>query len=281
MPGPIFPFLQLPPELRLKIYELVVGGHRLLTQQNVQPFTYKRRTQLIGTTTGFQAVVNHSTIFALLRVCHQIYHEARLLPLTANTFSFSNPPSLDRFLVTTPTWQLELIRNLHLESSIAYFIDMEHWRRSSGWAAERLLGLKELILDVELLLVEAAPSGPCRSLWTEAFGDFASLKLSAVKIRVEVAFVNFDFEVEDPTEEASSDEAPDMEESDEETPDPECEPGDELQELAQEEHRIHSATDVASDVIVEGVLKDVPKKALYRIVREEAEELRMTILRLQ
>ncbi len=256
MPGAIFPFLQLPPELRLKIYELVIGGHRLLIQQNLWSLTYKRRTlPLIRTSTGCQTVVNHTTIFALLRVCRQIYHEARLLPLTANTFSFSNSKILERFLSTTPTWQLELIRNLHLEFSIAFFADMQHWRRSSARAAERLLGLKELILDVELLLVEAAPSAPCRNLWTRAFCDFASLKLSVVKIRVEVVFMNVAIEMEDTTEEESSDEAPDMGESDEETPDPESEPGDELQELAQEEHRIHSARDVASDVIVKGVLK--------------------------
>ncbi|RYN15629.1 hypothetical protein AA0120_g12343 [Alternaria tenuissima] len=73
------PLLRLPPEIRNGIYAYVFGNTRYRFQPNIRPG-------------GFPVVVKpDQTEYRhpnLPLVCHQLYHETRLLPYKLGTFSF-------------------------------------------------------------------------------------------------------------------------------------------------------------------------------------------------
>ena len=94
--------LSLPPEVRNRIYNLVLGGERLAINYEPHQHTYKQinyfcqRVHMGGGLYHHLAPVpyrhdaRHTFHLGLLRVCRQIYGETALLPYALNEFSFSN-----------------------------------------------------------------------------------------------------------------------------------------------------------------------------------------------
>lgn len=115
------PLLALPLELRLQIYTYTLALHK--------PPSPKIPTS------------NHTALFpdhistSLLLVNRQIYHEARLLPLS-NTFVFtkcfgSSVYSARKFLTRLEDWQRVALRSVVI--SIVGREIVEDWRREEGW----------------------------------------------------------------------------------------------------------------------------------------------------
>ncbi|MCJ1276344.1 hypothetical protein MMC21_004149 [Puttea exsequens] len=118
------PLLALPLELRLEIYT-----HALAIHKPTSPKT--------PTTSHTPLFTNHICT-ALLLVNRQIYHEARTLPFTANTFVFakcfsSSVFSAKKFLGRLAPSQRSLLRNI--EVAVAGREVVEPWRREDGWEA--------------------------------------------------------------------------------------------------------------------------------------------------
>ena len=181
------PFFRLPPELRLRIYELVLGGqtlhiimksqyregrHRRVpshhlcsereSEENAQtafdssdaawnaPATLHRHVRCYN---GFQGDVMLEK--SLLQSCRQIYNEANIVRYYSNTFSFLilYPHCLKLFYQQTPARYRNAIRRLHLD------IDICHGARDSEsreWAdvfrilAHQSKGIQRLYLSINL-----------------------------------------------------------------------------------------------------------------------------------
>lgn len=122
-PKPIVsPLLALPLELRLQIYTHAVTLH--------MPDSPK-----IATSDHTPLFPDHIST-SLLLVNRQIYHEARLLPLSSNTFVFtkcfgSSVYSARKFLTRLEDWQREALRNVVI--AIVGREIVESWRREEGW----------------------------------------------------------------------------------------------------------------------------------------------------
>ena len=101
-------FLRLPPEIRVRIYSLVLGGQRLWIshtgsklrrgkpgKSQLGPSSeYFNRWGKFGhfTADALSSINPFSSILhlGLLRVCRQIYTETALLPYALNTFTFKD-----------------------------------------------------------------------------------------------------------------------------------------------------------------------------------------------
>ena len=117
-------FLALPVEIRLQIYEHAVGGDWLhvgaegrSVRPCLDPRRFRLRRDVIKSSPTRQrfthALALHDRCFtacveqetsdrlclALLRVCRQVYFEARLVPFSANTFVFKQCFVLERFFL--------------------------------------------------------------------------------------------------------------------------------------------------------------------------------------
>lgn len=118
----VSPLLALPFELRLQIYTHAVALHT--------PSSIKIPTS------------DHTPLFSdhistsLLLVNRQIYHEARLLPLSTNTLVFtkcfgSSVYSARKLLTRLEDWQKEALCNVVI--AIVGREIVESWRREEGW----------------------------------------------------------------------------------------------------------------------------------------------------
>ena len=140
------PLLRLPPEIRNKLYILVLGGRTCRFKDAID------RGHAILDTKGERHV------FGLLFVCHQIYSETSLLPYSLNTFSFrefdlSLNPFLDhrRFSHIQAITALELVTyqadrmwaGPHREADLIKEVE-----KTKAW--ERLPHLREIIIIVDL-----------------------------------------------------------------------------------------------------------------------------------
>jgi hypothetical protein len=94
----------------------------------------------------------------LLRVCKQIYNEARLIPYAANTFVFIAPPSFEKFLHETllPA-HLEAVRSIAIWSPIGALSIMDEevswklWAMPAQIESRRVLtGLQRLTLNFSI-----------------------------------------------------------------------------------------------------------------------------------
>lgn len=100
------PFLELPPEVRNRIYEYALGGHNLhmFTWNRFEKrFTYQTRVirNVVGTraTVGMRKLLTTPRLaMGLLRSCKQVYHEAALVPYYDNTFSFARGSDVEFFI---------------------------------------------------------------------------------------------------------------------------------------------------------------------------------------
>ena len=87
----VSPFLRLPPEIRVRIYKLLLGG------QHIWIDSYPSSTDIHGSHHGKSFyhlnTIDHSGRgfdIRLLRVCRQVFTETALLPYALNKFTFSN-----------------------------------------------------------------------------------------------------------------------------------------------------------------------------------------------
>lgn len=109
------PLLRLPPEVRNRIYEFVLGGHRIIVDYTPHDHEYttqveythnehgaKKRIETRRLRNHFGGGLKHRIVddkrdrgsttlhLGLLRVCRQVYEEAALLPYVLNSFVFCN-----------------------------------------------------------------------------------------------------------------------------------------------------------------------------------------------
>lgn len=108
------PLFRLPPEIRVRIYGLVLGGKQLWIahsdskvelekpEKNLQPqgprsaqyghYRHRCGRSYHFTADSFAWTMPSITVLhlGLLRVCRQVYTETALLPSTPNTFTFSD-----------------------------------------------------------------------------------------------------------------------------------------------------------------------------------------------
>lgn len=129
----ISPLLRIPIELRLQVYELVLGDRQI--HVFFVPWQHKRRTKdgqahieiIKG---GFRYEVlrlkqdpwaldskqmRHSekSITLLSGVCRQLYHETSLLPQQMNTWSFQNLHVMERYILRENRMPLLQRRAIH------------------------------------------------------------------------------------------------------------------------------------------------------------------------
>ncbi|KAK0718553.1 hypothetical protein B0T26DRAFT_646352 [Lasiosphaeria miniovina] len=124
----VSPFFRLPPELRNRIYELVLS----VGQINVcyKRWEHKPRRPVEGgfwcrlldttqnpwTTPGTGTGTELHGMTLLSPVCRQLYHETALLPYSMNAWSFESPHVMDRYVVKEkrlPRPQRRAIRMLY------------------------------------------------------------------------------------------------------------------------------------------------------------------------
>lgn len=93
----VSPLLSLPPELRNRIYDLVLGGKRLWIGYSLHEHKYKTtrsRRERIHIAGGLCYHERSSLLktlnIGLLRVCRQTYGEAALMLYALNKFAFEN-----------------------------------------------------------------------------------------------------------------------------------------------------------------------------------------------
>jgi hypothetical protein len=116
--------LCLPTELRIHIWNLVLGGTTFEIECQVQiPWG------CATTNTTIQA-----NSLALLRTCRQVYFETRLLPFRLNSFKFKSEDAFRPWLRIFDAAQQGAIQNVHLVTWKA-----RHMVESRGFAPRRLI----------------------------------------------------------------------------------------------------------------------------------------------
>lgn len=118
----VSPLLGLPLELRLQIYTHALALHSPPSPE-------------IPTSDHLPVFANHIST-SLLLVNRQIYHETHLLPLSTNTFVYTNcfgssVYSARKFLTRLENWQIEALRGV--EITVVGRAILEGWRREEGW----------------------------------------------------------------------------------------------------------------------------------------------------
>ena len=117
------PFLELPLEIRLGIYELI--------------FTFSKiYVLLINAHPEDRSVHIHGPDVGLLLTCRQIYHEARSEWYAANLWTIGSPPALGFFLRSSSPAALARVRHLTVQIHELPDLNTTH-----------LPGLKMLVID--------------------------------------------------------------------------------------------------------------------------------------
>ena len=86
----------------------------------------------------------------VLRTCQQIYHEARYLLYSFNTFSFTRPTTLENFferLLTNFPSCATAVRSLHLDTAVVRTSSESEWCESIEFITRKLLGVTHLNLN--------------------------------------------------------------------------------------------------------------------------------------
>lgn len=152
------PLLRLPPELRNRIWSLVLGGKtihvefsfrprpkRLVICHHVCKSALNERNFALSLKTNFGRDENYENSFALrhsqcfgavddenrdlnrlhlgvLQVCRQIHKEAALLPYKENTFAFQTMRDMEPFLKALFPAQAHAISRMVVDTTFAYFL---------------------------------------------------------------------------------------------------------------------------------------------------------------
>lgn len=140
------PFLLLPPEIRNRIYNFVLGGQRLwisyAPHEHIQKTTKGRREKVhVPGRLYYRMGVRLDQKFhiGLLRVCRQTYWEAASLPYALNKFVFENDWVLRRFDKTTRPVQRRAIGRYEI-MGFAKFLEVNRlWSKAdlAGSASHR------------------------------------------------------------------------------------------------------------------------------------------------
>lgn len=155
-------FLDLPCEIRLKIYHLVYESHAV-PNRRIAPYiflpTYVARAVVDDEGDGEQGGGPSRRLLSsqrrccyvpasVLRTCRQVYHEARALPFHANEFHFVNwfvrgLPAAVAFAEGLRPWQRAEWRYARLEVYAEDICQSAEWTRLCGlWTGLRGLRLK-------------------------------------------------------------------------------------------------------------------------------------------
>lgn len=89
----------------------------------------------------------------LLRCCRQIYHETHHIPYSTNTFSFTNPETLQSFAVSLAQGSDGnhlAIRSLFLETVYANSHHVTSWEKATATCAKQLKALRIISISIEL-----------------------------------------------------------------------------------------------------------------------------------
>lgn len=87
-----------------------------------------------------------------LRTCKQIHWEAKAIPFTSNTFSFTRPHTLHPFLTRNPNGarvrNAALIHKVHLKIRICYAYEKQIWFENLTTIALQLKSIQQLCIDI-------------------------------------------------------------------------------------------------------------------------------------
>lgn len=85
----------------------------------------------------------------VLRSCRQIYTEANRVLWTTNTFSFADPATFKRFMMTRNIHQKRFIRSLHLKMHLDLSCAIKDWNSFLNMSlVKSLCGLRQLALHI-------------------------------------------------------------------------------------------------------------------------------------
>ena len=179
------PFLRLPPELKFRIYELVLGGQTLhIITKSKDPSSRARqchglshhlcdesesgpkdqRWRVSSGATWFSPATlyrnNWGAMYgmlesSLLRCCRQIYNEANIVRYYSNTFVFrvGGPQCLKLFYQQVSAKYRNAIRRLHLNIFILYGAkspDPNEWSDAFRIVSNHMNGLQSLYIAIDL-----------------------------------------------------------------------------------------------------------------------------------
>lgn len=217
----VFPFLKLPAELRIKIYNYSFGKHVLeilpvgkgngLTSWNLKskkPKPSLRNSESLATR-GRSSKPGHADkrlskwpkieskpgLAALLLTCKQIHRETHHLLYEQVTFIICSQTVFQRFLTNLSPPCLATIRSLKLQHHThgePYLNENRVWKQQyeSKWAAlcleagDKMTGLKEL--EVKLAINDWPTELNLQALWALPLLAFADGQLEKVKVHLEM-----------------------------------------------------------------------------------------------
>ncbi|KAK1519587.1 uncharacterized protein CCOS01_11238 [Colletotrichum costaricense] len=96
------PFLRLPPEIRNKIYRLLLSNMGIHVLHDPKTGSFHCLTLRPGANpwTSVPAAVLGRGLTLLVLVCRQLYHETELIPYRENAWSWATPGLMERYLLT-------------------------------------------------------------------------------------------------------------------------------------------------------------------------------------
>ncbi|KAK1497010.1 hypothetical protein CTAM01_08022 [Colletotrichum tamarilloi] len=96
------PFLRLPPEIRNKIYCLLLSNMGIHVLHDPKTGSFHCLTLRPGANpwTSVPAAVLGRGLTLLVLVCRQLYHETELIPYRENAWSWATPGLMERYLLT-------------------------------------------------------------------------------------------------------------------------------------------------------------------------------------
>lgn len=136
-------------------------------------------------------VTDTSLDLRFLRTCKQIYEEAKLVPYTSNTFSFSRPRSVRAFLVGDqlrgPFINARKIRKAHFELAIRSGFDETAWASAMDVVASEVKSLQRVYVDIDYrpsttFLTQRGYSNPTTNPFVRGLLQLRELPLRTVTI---------------------------------------------------------------------------------------------------
>lgn len=157
--------LQLPLEIKTRIYELVCGGQTIHVVHDgrhvgyyfIPASRFSQRKRLNGYS-GYQEHHEDENRprtrleTSILRCCKQLFMEAEFVPYTANAFSFASAASLKQFCSKLPERYHTKIHSLCLLMSVSNVEDFQliSWERAFRAVTSFLKGLRRLHVGLEV-----------------------------------------------------------------------------------------------------------------------------------
>ncbi|KAM0798064.1 hypothetical protein BDR22DRAFT_974751 [Usnea florida] len=224
------PFFRLPPELRLRIYELVLGGQTIHIRENYARGPRERRVlshhlcyeqaseeEVQMAFDSSDAAWNAPATFdrhqkcyymsrpgtlesSLLQSCRQIYNEANIVRYYSNTFSFQSDffQCLKLFYRQVPARYRNAIRRLHLTIELRHgarpeareWADLFQWADLFRTLSHRSRGLRRLYLAINFC--EHSLGYDLSLYQPPSQSHIVSCMLQEAKMRLEIATVTID-----------------------------------------------------------------------------------------